>query len=540
MFQQLWLSGLVVLLGITAAQAGKTVGNPDAPVGGTMYRNIDAEPSGLNPLKGNDGYASAVTGYAFDSLITRNLETYEHEPALAEKYEISKDGKVFTFVIREGVTFHDGTPVTIEDVKFSFDVNFDPKLGDALRKMFFASFEKAEIVDKRTIKFYAKEKYFKNLDVVGGMEILPKAIYGDASKKVSKTMMGSGPYKLEKYDQGRSITLKRNDKWWGFQVPAFKGYYKFDKISFRFIKDYTAQLETLKKGDLDYLGLTPEQYEKQTDGPMWGTKVFKKAVENSAPKGTAFIAYNLRRPIFKDKEVRHAISQLLNREFMVEKFFYNKYLPAAGPWYQQSPDADPTVKAVKYDSAAAKEKFKKAGWTDSDKDGVLDKIIDGKKTDMRFTVISGGGPWEKWLTVFKEDLKKSGVDLSLKTLEWNAFQKSIHDWNFDMVALAWQGTIDVDPKQIWHTSSINKEGSNFAGYSNPTVDKLIDEARLEMDATKRRKMMQKIYRLVAEDHPYIFFYTPKFGFYGHTARMGMVEPTYKYGVGMDTWWLKAQ
>lgn len=537
-----WIWVLFALAGVGPvsgeALAAKIIGNPKAPIGGTFYINLSAEPSGLNPIKGNDGYTTDVLGHVFDSLLTRNVDTYEFMPALAEKYEVSKDGMVITFQIRENAKFHDGTPVTIEDVKFSFDVNFDEKLSDALRKMYFENFDRAEIVDKKTIKFHIKNKYFKNLDFISGMEILPKAIYGDPKKKVSKSPVGSGPYKLDKYDQGQILILKRNPDWWGFNEPQFSGYYKFDRIAFRFIQDSTAQLEAFKKGDLDYIGLLPEQYEKKTDGDIWGKKVFKKQIENSAPKNTPFVAFNLRLPFFQDREVRQALSQLFNREFMIEKFFYGKYLPATGPSYVQSPDADPKGKPIKYDPVAAKAKLKKAGWEDTNKDGILDKVVDGKRLDFRVTVTHPGAEWEKYLTVYKEELKKAGIELSLKQLEWNAFQKAINDWNFDMVSLAWRPAIDGDPKQIWHSSSIHKEGSNFAGYSNPEVDKLIDQARLELDAKKRRKMKQKIDALIAADHPYIFLYNAKYALFAHAARVKMVQPTYKYGISTDTWWLE--
>lgn len=520
------------------AFAAKTIANPKAPVGGTVYFNLDVEPTGLNPLKGFDGASSEVTGYAFDPLLNRNIETFEFEPALAEKYEVSKDGMSIIFTLRQGATFHDGTPVTIEDVKFSFDVNFDPKLGDVARKMYFENIDRAEIIDQSTIKFFIKKKYFKNLEIVSGMEIVPRAIYGDKNKKLNKTMTGSGPYVLEKYEQGRMITLKRNANWWGLKVDALKGFYNADRIVFRFIKDETAKLEAFKKGDLDFLGLTPEQYEKKTDGDIWGTKVFKKQVINSAPKGTGFLAFNLRSSLFKDKEVRHALSQLYNREFVVEKFFFGKYIAAPGPWYPQSPYADPNTKAVRFNPEQAKQKLKNAGWSDTDKDGVLDKIEGGKKIDFRFTITHPGGPWERFLTGYKEDLKKAGIDVSLKQLEWNAFQKITQEWNFDMLARAWGGAVEYDPKQIWHSSSIHKEGSNFAGYSNPEVDKLIDQAREEMNEKKRIQMIRKVYAAVASDHPYIFLYNPQYAFYGYSKRMKMLEPTYKYAIGVDTWWIQ--
>jgi microcin C transport system substrate-binding protein len=343
---------------------------------------------------------------------------------------------------------------------------------------------------------------------------------------------------LETYDQGQKIVLKRNPKWWGFKVDHFKGYSNFERISMRFIKEPTAQLESFKKGDLHYVELTPDQYVKQTDGAPWGSKVFKEQVENSAPKRTSFVAFNINRPLFKDVQVRHALSQLYNREFMVEKFFYNKSLPATGPWYQQNPAADPNTKAVKFDPASAKAKLKAAGWSDTNKDGVLDKMIDGKLTDFRFTITHPGNEWEKYLTIYKEELKKAGIHVQLKQLEWNAFNKTIDDRNFDMVSMAWGGVIEQDPKQIWHSGSIGNGGSNFAGYSNPDVDKMIDIAREELDDKKRRKLLQKVFARIAADHPYIFLLNPRYSFYGYSADMGRVKPTYKYGVGTSTWWLK--
>lgn len=532
---------LVLLLSMgLSAQAAKVIGNPDAPVGGNFRINMGAEPSGLNPLKGSDGYASEVTGYIFDSLLTRNPDTFELEPALAEKYEIAKDGMSITFWLREGATFHDGSPVTVEDVKFSFDVSNDPELSDAVRKLYFENFERAEIVGKNAIKYIIKKKYFKNLEVAGGFEILPKAIYSDKTKKMNKTAVGSGPYKLENYTQGQKIVLKRNDNWWGFKVPLFKGYYKFDRITYSFIKDLTVQLESLKKGELDYLALTPEYYMKKTDGPMWGNTVLKQAVENKSAKGYSFMAFNLKRPIFQDAKVREAMSLLLNRDMMIEKFFYGKYMPASGPWYAQSPYADPNTKADKYDPTTARELLKSAGWVDSNKDGVLDKMIDGKLTNFSITIIhpGAGGEWEKYLTVYKEELKKSGIDFQLKQLEWNAFQKTLNERNFDMVGLAWGGVIELDPKQIWHSASMTAEGSNFAGYSNPKVDQLIDKAREELNKEKRTKLLRQIYAEVAKDRPYIFMFVPKFGFYAHSSKVQMLKPTFTYSVGRDTWWFK--
>lgn len=525
---------------IGSSNAARVIGNPDAPVGGTFYRNLGAEPPTLNPLRSSDVYATMVQDHVFDSLLTRNLETFEFESALAEKWEVTKDGKSITFTLREGAHFHDGSPVTVDDVKFSFDVRFDPKLADATYISYYENIEKAEILSPRQVKFHIKKKYFNNLAILGGMEILPKTHYGDAKKKMNKKIIGSGPYIFEKYDQGKAILLKRNPSWWGHALPSNKGIVKFDRIHFKIITDKNAQLETFKKGGLDYLDLEPDQFEKKTDGDIWGQKVFKKAVEHSGPKKTSFIGLNLKRPMFADKDVRRALSELFNREMMIKKFFYGKYTPASGPWYPQNPYADPKAKPLKYDPVNARKLLAKAGWADKNKDGILEKTVDGKSMDFKFEVMTATNVWEKYLTVYKEELKKAGINLQIKVVEWNAFQKILDDRSFDAVAMAWGGVIETDPKQIWHSESARKGGSNFISYSNPNVDKLIDQAREELDAAKRKSMLAKVYSAVAGDYPYLFLWSPKDEFYGHSARVGMAQPTYKYGVGQGAWWIQQQ
>jgi peptide/nickel transport system substrate-binding protein/microcin C transport system substrate-binding protein len=521
------------------AQAAVIIGNPNAPVGGTEHLAIENEPATLNPLRGNDGYSHIVEAGCFDSLLDRNIETFEFEPAVAEKWEVAKDGKSITFTLRKGVQFHDGSPVTAEDVKFSFDVYFNPDLSDAVMRAFYENIEKAEILAADKIKFLIKKPYFKNLDVLAGLTILPKAYYGDKTKKMSKTMMGSGAYMLDRYDQGKSITLKRNPKWWGFDLPNYKGYNKVEKIVYEFIKDENPRLESFKKGDLDYIDLTPEQFEKKTDGPMWGQTVFKKQAENSSPKRMSYVGFNLKNKIFRDRNVRLAMVKLFDRKMMIEKFLYGKAQLASGPFYPQNPNADPTVQPVAFDVAGARDLLKKAGWVDSTKSGVLSKTIDGQKVDFHFTItLPAGGPAEKYLTIYQEELKKSGIKMDLKLVDWNTFQKIVDDRNFEALAMAWGGVVESDPHQIWHSESDVKGGSNFIGYSNPEVDKLIGKIRQEMYSKKRQALQRKVYRLVAEDYPAIFMWSPRFEFYAHSRRMKMVQTTYKYGVGVGAWWIE--
>ena len=516
------------------------IGNPSAPVGGTFTTTIDAEPQSLNPLRTADGYGQAIESYCFDSLLQHNVETYDYEPSLAEKWNVSKDGKTYTFYLRKNAKFHNGEPVTAADVKFSFDAYNNPKLADAAEKVYFENIDHVDVLGPYKVRFIVKRKYFLNLDTISGMSILPKSEYSDPNKHMVHEMIGSGPYKLAKFDQGKEIVLVRNDDWWGFKTPENKGSYKFKKVVFKIIMDSTAKLEAFKRGDLDYLGLTPEQFEKKASGSPWGQTIFKRQVENSIPQSQAFIGFNLSNPLFKDVRVRKALSLLFNRPLLIQKFFYNKYEVAHGPWYSKSPDADPKAKSYAFNPEKARELLKEAGWADTNHDGVLDKVINGRRVDFRFSIINGGGPWTRWLTIFQQDLKKAGIVLSLKVVDWNSLETAIDSGKFEAVAMAWGGVVYNDPKQIWSSSSHTKSGSNFIGYSNPKVDKLIDQARTELNTKRRLPMMHKIYSLIRNDYPYIFLWSPKYSLYAYDKRMQMMKPTYKYDIGTSTWWTKAQ
>jgi len=232
------------------------------------------------------------------------------------------------------------------------------------------------------------------------------------------------------------------------------------------------------------------------------------------------------------------LALLMNRDEMNKKFRFGMSLPATGPWYQQSEYADPATKAVPFDPKKAVELLKEAGWSDIDHDGKLKKMIDGKKTEFKFTLYYPNKDREKYYVLYQGDLKKVGIDMQLQLLEWNALLKAMDESNFDAVSLGWgAGSIDTDPKQIWSSASAVKGGSNFIGYKSPEVDKLIDQARGELDKQKRVKILRQVYAKIAADYPYAFMFNDKFVLYAHSARVKMVKPSFKYDTGSDYWWI---
>jgi len=537
---QLYGLTLVLVLSIASIAYGAKI-NTGAPVGGVFNRNIGGEPPTLHPISATDLYASIVHGFIFDSLAARHPETGEWEPRLAEKWEASKDNKIYTFFLRKDATFSDGKPVTAEDVKFSLDAIRDPAYKAVHMQPYYEGIDKVEIVDPYTVKFYLKDTYFQNFISMVGMTIIPKHIYGDVekSKKMSRTAVGSGPYKLDKFEKGQRIVLKRRSDWYGHN-SNWKGFANFDTINLRFVKEDAVAFEMIKRNEIDFMALTPEYYVQKAQGSPWGKTAFKNQVENKAPKGYTFIGWNFRQPLFQDKNVRLALYHLLNREEMNRKFRFGMSNLATGPIYMQSEYASQNVKPVLFDPKKASALLTKSGWKDSDKDGLLDKTIGGKKTPFKFSLIYSNKDVEKYWTLYKEDLKKAGIEMELKYLEWNSFLKLLDEGSYDAAALGWTGGLEWDPKQIWHSSNAVPGGSNFIAYKNPEVDKLIDQARLEPDKNKRVTMLRKIYELIAADVPYAFLFNDRYVLYANSAKVEKPADTFQFDVGLDYWWAKSQ
>ena len=506
----------------------------------TFFNNLGTEPENLHPIRSTDVASNVIQGYILESLLQRNKDTYEWEPSLAKKWKISLDGKTFTFELFDNLKWSDGKALTTQDIKFSFEAYRNPEYGGISYLPYFEKIDSAKTLSDKKIQFKVKEPYFGNFQVIAGMSIIPEHIYKDPKTKLSKNIIGSGPYKLENYIKGKILVLKKNLLWDEKNNPANKGKWQFKTLVFRFIKEEADTLLRMKKGHLDFSSLSAEAFMEKTNKAPWGTQIKKVQYTNKTPSGYGYIGFNLKKPLFQDRKVRKALAHLLNRELMNKKFQYSQRELARGPWYFWSDYADPKVKAIEFNPKQAVELLKSAGWADKDKNGILEKTIKGKKKEMVFTILFSNSDSEKYLTLYQEDLKQAGVKLSLKVLDWTSFLRLIDDKSFDAVMLGWGfGSIDLDPKQIWHSESSREKGSNFISYSNPKVDALIDIGRSQMDKKERIKTFKKVYRLIAEDIPYIFIFNTRQKFYGVHQRINTPADSFNYDMGMSYWRLKS-
>ncbi len=540
MFRYL-LIATFVFVGCTKPEpVNKTAGESNTK---TYYLAISAEPETLNPIKSSDRYGREVYSYIVESLANTDTETYESVPGLATSWEVAEDGLTYTINLRKGVKFTNGEVFNAHTFKRNFDMRMDDAYEALSSRSYIENAKTIEVIDDHTLKVVFSEKYFGNFDYFAGgiLSQVPIEMYKDPKAKLNKTVVGTGPYMLDKYDKGRSIILKKNPDWWGWKEahPYYKDIHKFDKIYFKFVKDETRRLEMIKKEQIDFMDLTSEQYVKKTKGKPWGIKVKKHEIQNNGPKGYGFVGWNFKNRLFKNKNVRVALAHLMNRQLMIDKFAYSKSELATGPWFKGSPYANKTTKPLLFDSKKAIKMLAAEGWTDSDKNGILDKVIDGKKTEFKFTLMFANRDSEKYFTIYKEDLKKAGIEMGLKIIEWNSFVKALDEQKFDAVNLGWgAGSVNNDPKQIWHSVSAKAGGSNFISYKNVEVDKLIDEGRKIIDNKERAKVWAKVYDLIAKDAPYVFMFNKKYDHYAVTNKVGMKKPTYKYGIGQQYWYVK--
>lgn len=480
--------------------AGETALDSEPVEGDWLIYHLSAEPATLNPITATDAYEGTINnGKIYETLIERNNETLELDPLLAESWEISEDKLTYTFKIREGIKWHDGTPFTSEDVVFSYNTIMNPKVDSPQLRAYYQEIRDVKAIDDLTVEFTYAKPYFLALEFCGGMPIVPKHIFdkGDFNTNpAGRDPIGTGPYKFVRWTTGRDIVIDKNPDYWG-EKP------KIDKIVFKIITDSTVSFQILKREELDVSGLTPIQWERQTNSPSFNENYDKLSYFTP---NYSYIGWNSKRPYFADKQVRTALTHLVNRELILDKILYNLGAIVTNPFYINSPAYDKSIDPYPYDPQKAEELLKEADWIDHDGDGIRDK--DGVKFAFEFLLPGGSETGEKIATILKEELDNMGIQMDIRKTEWAVFTTRLNERNFDAVTLAWSMGVESDPYQIWSSTQAEK-GSNFIGFKNDQADKLIEEARTEFDRDKRQELYRKFAEIIHEEQPYTFLFCRK-------------------------------
>ena len=508
----------------------------------TFYDSISSNPTSLFPLTNNDGVVSDTVGLLFENLLDRDPDTYDWIPQIANKWEISPDGKVFTFTIDPRAKFWDGSPVTAEDVKFSFDMVFFDGMRTADLRPYLESIAKVEVPAPGQVRFTTKDVYYKNFEVCAGLTIFQKKHYEKliardktmTKAEVTKDPMGTGSWRIEKWDENQQIIFKRDPNYWDRSTLEKRGEWNAMRRVVRIIPERSVSFETFKRGDLTLHQFSAKEWTLNSDSPEFKDHITKVKTINKLAKDYGYLAWNNVDPILADKNVRWALSHLVNLPLWIKKFDFDLTEPTIGPYSPKSEQNDPSLKPVEFSLDLARKRLAAAGWTKAGKDGVLEK--DGKRFELEIIYpVQSKDVAEPKLTEFKNTAAKVGISIQLKAVEWTSFTKLLDDRKFQGVNLAWQRGIDGDAKQIWHSASIANQGSNFVSYKNPEVDKLIDQHRQALDRAKRIELARQIQRLIYEDQPYTFLTEGRYTLYAHQNYVKKAKDTYEYTVGTQFW-----
>lgn len=479
--------------------------------GDWLITQVSGEPRTLNPIsvESDLGARAIITRNVFERLFEYNLdaEGIDLVPWLAEKMDISPDGLEITVKLRDGIYFSDGLPITADDVVFTYETIVDSNVDAADIRNYYANVRDVVKIDDRTVKFSFKEVYWKTIESVGSFEVLPKHIYQykDAQKFNMRRSdpVGSGPYVFERWDVGQQIILRKNENYWGNKP-------KLNKLVFKFITNPTAALQALRSHDIDYREPTAEQFDEM-DKDAEFKKQFKSLYYWEPSGGFAFIAWNLKTPFFADRRVRLAMTYMIDRKAIVEHLLKGRAKVATGPFYIYGKQNDPSIKPWPYDPEKAKQMLDEAGWIDRDGDGVRDQ--NGIPFKFRYSYPAGSVTVEQIAKLMKDEGEKIGVQVIPDPVEWSIFIERLNSRQFDAATLSWGGTIETDPYQIWHSSQIAGRGNNFISFDNPECDRLLEEARRELNPDKRYALYHKFQRLLHEEQPYTFLIArPSFGF----------------------------
>ena len=556
--------------------------------GGQLVLQLNAEPNSLNVWTSMDAYSAEVDSYIYNTLLRQDPETFQWEGSLAERWteedmlvkkgggqvrgivsepkgaagdvtvktssgaltiprqevhEIRK-GVSFTFYLRKGVRFHDGNPLTAADVKFSYDTIKNEYVDAPSLRNYLKDLIGCEVLDDYTVRLTYSKQYWQARDVTGGFEILPKHIYdGDNLQEKNpeafgkrfndnpdnRKPIGTGPYQFERWDTGIQIILKKNENYWDIRRRG-----RLDRLIFKFISDPVAALQALKNGEVDFLPtITAEQFQKETNSPDF-LRRFAKAEYYTG--GFNYIGWNMRRPPFNDAKVRLAMAYgALNRQEFLEKVLYGRGVVVTQGEYYFGPAYDHSLQPYPFDPEQAKRLLLEAGWYDRNGDGLRDK--DGKPFQFELLLPSGNVVARQRAALMKENLRKLGIDMTVRELEWATFIENINDRKFDAYNMGWGTGVESDPYQIWHTSQSANRGSNIVGFGDAETDRIIEESRITLDNTARRKLFFELSHIEHETQPYLFLYTsPSLGVYDKRYR-GVKFYKVRPGYDLSEWHL---
>lgn len=570
--------------------------NPKAPQGGHVKLAENGTFDSLNPfiLK---GVKAPGIGDVFESLMVPSLDEPQAMYGLvAQTIAVPVDNSYAEFVLRKEARWHDGTPITPEDVVFSFETLKGK--GDPTFKILYASVKSCEKTGESSVKFTFTDAKNRELPLIAAqLPLISKAYYSshDFEKTTLDAPMGSGPYDVDKVDQGRSITYKRVENYWARNLPVMVGQYNFATIRYDMYRDENVALEALKSGDYDFRReYIARNWATAYDAPaIKDGRIIKREIPDQTPQGMQAFIYNTRKPAFSDARVREAIDLSLDYEWVNKTIFYGAYVRNAS--YFENTDFQakgaPSAKELELlkpfmchperSEGSPATKSDPSPMAQDDKDCLPAALIaqeyknprtDGsgnaresllkaqKLLEEAGWVIKGGKrvnsageplsiefllrqpTMERVIGPMRKNLERLGITSSIRIVDDSQYQKRTDESDFDIVSI-WinRGVFFPGNEQtaLWHSSQADiKGGNNLGGVKSKVVDSLLEaltSAKNKEDLVAAGRALDRVllwqHYVIPNWHSGVFRVA-------YWDKFGLPQTLPKYNLGFQTWWIK--
>jgi microcin C transport system substrate-binding protein len=545
--------------------------NPRAPKGGNVTLSAIGTFDNLNPfiLK---GVPAAGIGNTFDTLTVASTDEPASEYGLvAETIETPPDRSWVAFTLRAAARFHDGSPMTVDDVIWTFETLRTK--GHPLYRSYYAQVASVEKTGPRTVKFTFKGNENRELPVIlGQLPVLSRASWSgrDFAKTTLDAPLGSGPYQVESLEPGRSITYRRVKDYWAAALPVNVGRNNFDTIRYDYYRDDTVALEAFKAGTYDFRSeASAKNWATAYDVPaVRDGRIRKEQIPNEVPTGMQGWVYNTRRPIFSDPRVREALAAAFDFEWSNAHLFYGAYtrtrsyfsnselasrglpseaeLQVLAPFRGRVPNEvftreyrPPSTEpgGLRPNLVRALELLKQAGWV------VRDMRLVNAETGqpMAFEILIDDPNWERIALPFAKNLERLGVAARVRTVDAAQYEYRLKHFDFDMTVALFAQSLSPGNEQVdfFASASASTPGSrNLAGVRDPAVDRLIELIIAAPDRPALIARTRALDRVLLWGH-YVIpqFHVTAFRV-AYWNRFGRPAVSPKYDLGFDTWWIE--
>jgi ABC-type transport system substrate-binding protein len=563
------LEGLAALVLLVFALAGckpetntngtTTPGTDTVPVMGDWIRIYHAaDPDGLHPFNARNAYATLIKENIFMYLMDYHPQTLKHVPTLAKSYPIiSEDSLVYTFEIRPEATWDNGDPITARDYEFSIKCAKHPLTDNAQQRNYFSFIKdvKVDSTNDRKVTIYTDAPFFLALTAVSGIEVISRKHYdpnnylgkytvldlysredvvakdpdqvkwaedfnSQANNSDPTRIYGSGPYKVESWTPGDNVTLVRKKDWWGDKVRGQSWYFQAyaSKIIYKTIRDRGTLPAAIKNDELDVIrDMSPEDFkaiEEDTAGLIH--KNFNIHTPNSY--SYTYLGFNTRpsagrKPVVEDPAVRKAIAHCTNIDSIIANVYLGYGRRQIGPVSPLHPEEYHTeLEPLSFDVEQAKKVLDEAGWVDADGNGIREKMIRGKKVELKVEILisntSETGP--RMVDMVINQCQRAGIQMTKNAMDFGTLTTRVREHDFDMFGLGFGSSpLPTDLKQLWFSENWANNGSNYFGFGNETTDSLIEKIRVTLDPEARKPLYWRFQELWYDQLPAIIVMAPK-------------------------------